>query len=145
MALPLAARRVVVPSLLFPLSLLVCHVPMTRSEWQPSLSPTSTSAAHMLVSLLVRCFPLLFVFIAKYIPMVFGPLKRKKKKRKKGRTFESFQLVDMYKFVSCYVYRGFRTRMVYLDCLTCLRYTILARNPRYFSPQVGQASVHFLN
>ena len=28
-------------------------------------------------------------------------------------------------------YRGFQTRMVYLDYITCLRYTILVRNPRY--------------
>ena len=27
--------------------------------------------------------------------------------------------------------RGFPTRMVYLDCITCLRYTILVRNPQY--------------
>ena len=28
-------------------------------------------------------------------------------------------------------YRGIRTRMVYLDYITCLRYTILVRNPRH--------------
>ena len=29
-------------------------------------------------------------------------------------------------------FRGFRTRMVYLDYITCLRYTILVGNPRSF-------------
>ena len=28
-------------------------------------------------------------------------------------------------------FRGFPTRMVYLDYITCLRYTILVRNPRF--------------
>ena len=28
-------------------------------------------------------------------------------------------------------YWGFRTRMVYLDCITCLRFTILVQNPWY--------------
>ena len=31
----------------------------------------------------------------------------------------------------CSIYRGFPTRMVYLDYITCLRYTIVVRNPRY--------------
>ena len=31
----------------------------------------------------------------------------------------------------CQAYRGFWTRVVYLDYITCLRYTILVRNPWY--------------
>ena len=33
--------------------------------------------------------------------------------------------------ISLQWYWGFRTRMVYLYCISCLRYTILVRNPRY--------------
>ena len=35
-----------------------------------------------------------------------------------------------HKKLSPIQYRGFRARMVYLDYITCLRYTILVRNPR---------------
>ena len=40
------------------------------------------------------------------------------------------------------LYQEFRTRMVYLDYITCLRYTVLVRNPRYitFVPRMHEHS-----
>ena len=42
---------------------------------------------------------------------------------------ESYDFVNI--FLSPVVYQGLWTRMVYLDYITCLRYSILVPNPRY--------------
>ena len=42
-----------------------------------------------------------------------------------------FVYVTVYDPIAMFAYQGFRTRMVYLDYIACLRYTIMVRNPQY--------------
>ena len=43
---------------------------------------------------------------------------------------EVFDALHHRKYLSCITIQGFWARMVYLDYIICLRYTILVRNPR---------------
>ena len=45
-------------------------------------------------------------------------------------------------FIALSAYKGFPTRMVYLYYISCLRYTILVRNPRYITGVYQVLSAH---
>ena len=110
---------------------------MTRSGISSHEAAHPVSLLHLTYYLLPSCLaflikPVHLLLFARSMFLDFHGQGRRASWAASATRTRSAGFLPVYLSINPAAYRGFPTRMVYLCYISCLRYTILAGNPRYF-------------